>query len=146
MWLKIIKSVSEQLCHPLAIKDYDVAYMVAEKYVKMRVEDSIEKERAFYITNMQEFCIAKERLCARNGGEAARWVTWRHSILWNLDLVLFREKYPTPIVQARRQGIKSRIPLKEIKLEVARTKEKRMNRMIYKITKRMETEYLIIDD
>ena len=142
MYTKIIQSVAEQLCQPWAIKDYDVAYMVSEKYVKMRVDDSIEKERAFYITNMQEFCIAKEE--DERGGEAARWGN-AHSILWNLDLVLFREKYCACRERARRI-IKSRIPLEEIKLEVERTKGKRMNRMIYKITKRMATEYLIIDD
>ena len=49
MYTKIIQSVAEQLCHPLAIKDYDVACMVANNYVKMRVEDSLKECKKFHI-------------------------------------------------------------------------------------------------
>jgi hypothetical protein len=47
MWLKTIESVAEQLC--IILKDYDVAYMVAEMYVPMRVDASIKKCRKFHI-------------------------------------------------------------------------------------------------
>jgi hypothetical protein len=49
MWLKTINDVANQLCH--LIKDYDVAYMVAELYVKMRVHDSTEEAREFHLSN-----------------------------------------------------------------------------------------------
>ena len=46
MWLKTIESVAEQLC--IILKDYDVAYMVAEIYVPMRVDASIKECRKFH--------------------------------------------------------------------------------------------------
>ena len=48
MWTKIIQLVADQLCHPLIIRDYDVAYLVAENYVSMRIEDSTEECRQYH--------------------------------------------------------------------------------------------------
>ena len=50
MWSKTIKDVAEQLCH--LIRDYDVAYMVAELYVKKRVHQATEDEREFHMSNL----------------------------------------------------------------------------------------------
>ena len=50
MWSKTIKDVAEQLCH--LIRDYDVAYMVAEHYVKKRVHRATEDEREFHMSNL----------------------------------------------------------------------------------------------
>jgi hypothetical protein len=50
MWSETIKNVAEQLCH--LIRDYDVAYMVAELYVKKRVHQATESEREFHMSNL----------------------------------------------------------------------------------------------
>ena len=52
MWTKIIQLVADQLCHPLIIRDYDVAYLVAENYVSMRIEDSTEKCRQYHFDRL----------------------------------------------------------------------------------------------
>ena len=49
MWLKTINDVAEQLYH--LIGDYDVAYMVAELYVKKRVHQATEEAREFHVSN-----------------------------------------------------------------------------------------------
>ena len=49
MWLKTIRDVAEQLCH--LIRDYDVAYTVAELYVKMRVHQATEEARIYHSSN-----------------------------------------------------------------------------------------------
>ena len=52
MWTKIIQLVADQLCHPLIIRDYDVAYKVAENYVSMRIEDSTEECRHYHFDRL----------------------------------------------------------------------------------------------
>ena len=52
MWTKIIQLVADQLCHPLIIRDYDVAYLVAENYVSMRIEDSTEECRQYHFDRL----------------------------------------------------------------------------------------------
>ena len=52
MWTKIIQLVADQLCHPLIIRDYDVAYKVAENYVTMRIEDSTEECRHYHFDRL----------------------------------------------------------------------------------------------
>jgi len=52
MWTKIIQLVADQLCHPLIIRDYDVAYLVAENYVSMRIEDSTEECRHYHFDRL----------------------------------------------------------------------------------------------
>ena len=52
MWTKIIQLVADQLCHPLIIRDYDVAYLVAENYVTMRIEDSTEECRQYHFDRL----------------------------------------------------------------------------------------------
>ena len=47
MWTKTIKDVADQLC-PLLIKDYDVALLVANYYVSLRVEDSVHISRDYH--------------------------------------------------------------------------------------------------
>jgi len=101
MWLKTIRDVAEQLCH--LIRDYDVAYTVAELYVKMRVHDSIESEREFYITN---FC--ERRI---------------HPMFWYPFFISYREKsllagHMRPYRSIPR--IETKISLKEIKIGVGK--------------------------
>jgi hypothetical protein len=47
MWTKIIKDIADQLC-PLLISDYDVATLVAKRYVSLRVKDSIHISRDYH--------------------------------------------------------------------------------------------------
>ena len=52
MWTKTIQSVADQLCHPLGIKDYDVALMVAELYIQKRITDSTEESRKYHFDRL----------------------------------------------------------------------------------------------
>ena len=52
MWTRMIQLIANQLCHPLLIKDYDVAYKVAKNYVTMRIEDSTEECRQYHFVRL----------------------------------------------------------------------------------------------
>ena len=52
MWTNTIELVAKQLCHPLGISDYDVAFEVAIIYVQIRIKDSIEECRKYHFDRL----------------------------------------------------------------------------------------------